>query len=148
MDDSEDFSNVVTVKLKEDSRGFRRKDDITFTATEWNTQEIALKPGSGKTWYVSKIKAWTNEKPTANTNEGSKVSIEISVGDSADIISKLDQSLVIQDNYKTCGVSIDCMELFNQRLKVTDSQAGVIVEGVKEGTTMPTMYLEVEGVEE
>ena len=148
MNDSEDFTKVIIAKLKEDLPGFRQRDDVQFTSDDPDLKDITLQPATGKTWYLSKIKVWTDEKPTDNTNEGSKVGAVLSILGAAGDIATVVQSEVIQDNYHTCSISIDCIAKYGQRLKVVRGTNSIYVDGVKTGTTTPTMYLEVEGVEE
>jgi len=148
MDDSEDFTSVITAKLKEDLPAFRQRDSIQFAVTNPDTKTVTLEPGAGKTWYISKIRIWTDEKPTDNGLEGSKVSAVISISGGAGDIALLDQSEVIDILYKTCSISINCMKTFGQRLKVINGENTIYVEGAKTGVEQPTMYLEIEGVEE
>jgi len=148
MDDSEDFSRVITAKLKEDLPGFRQRDSIQFAADAPDEKEITLQPLTGKTWYLSKIRVWTDEKPTDNSNEGSKVDAILSIVGGCGEIAKVKQDWIIQDNYHTCSISMDCMETFGQRLKVEHGVHTVYVGGTKQGATQPKIYLAIEGVEE
>lgn len=148
MNDSEDFTKVIIAKLKEDLPGFRQRVSVQFDADNMDTQQVLLQPGSGKTWYLSKIRVWTDEKPIDSGSEGSKVDVVLTITGAAGDIAELDQSEVIQDNYHTCSISINCITKYGQRLKVKQGDNTVQLNGTKTGTTTPTMYLEVEGVEE
>lgn len=120
---------------------------VQFTAATPETKTLQLSPASGKTWHISKIKAWTDEKPTDNTNEGSKTDIDVYINGTAKKILKRYASLQIDDKTRTCGISCDCEKQFGQRLKITETTNGVYVSATKTGTGTHTLHLEVEGTE-
>lgn len=121
---------------------------VAFTAADPNTKTLSRSPGTGKVWYVSKIKAWTSEKPSDNANAGSKVDIDLYINGITKKIAKSYASEQIGATYRTCGIMIDCEAVFGQRLKITDTANGVYISAVKTGSSTPTLYLEVEGTEE
>lgn len=124
------------------------KTSVAFAATDPDTKTLSRSPGTGKVWYVSKIKAWTSEKPSDNTNAGSKVDIDICINGTTKKIAKSYASEQIGTTYRTCGIVIDCKAVFGQRLKIVDTTNGVYISAAKTGSSTPTLYLEVEGTEE
>ena len=123
------------------------KTSVTFTAANPETKTLQKSPAAGKTWYLSKIKAWTNETPSDNTNAGSKVDIDIFINGTTKKIAKSYESEQIGATYNTCGIFIDCQSTFGQRLKITENTNGVYVSATKAATSTPTLYLEIEGTE-
>jgi len=123
------------------------QDSVAFAATDPQTKTLSLSPAAGKTWYVSKIRAWTDEAPPDNTNAGSKTDIDIYINGTTKQIAKSYSTLQIGTTYRTCGIAIDCLSVFGQRLKITDTTNGVYISATKTGSGTHTLYLEVEGVE-
>ncbi len=123
------------------------KTSVAFTATDPETKTLQLSPGAGKTWYLEKIRAWTDEAPYDNSNAGSKTDIDIYINGTTKKIAKSYASEQIGSTYRTCGIAIDCLQRFGQRLKITENTNGVYVSATKTGAGTHTLYLEVEGTE-
>lgn len=124
------------------------KTSVAFAADDPNTKTLSRSPAAGNVWYISKIKAWTSEKPSDNTNAGSKVDIDLYINGTTKKIAKSYASELIGVTYRTCGICIDCETVFGQRLKITDTTNGIHISATKTGSSTPTLYLEVEGTEE
>lgn len=123
------------------------KTSVQFTAADPETKTLQLSPAAGKSWRLSKIKAWTDEAPPDNTNAGSKTDIDIFINGTTKQIAKRYASLMIGATYRSSGISIDCESVFGQRLKITETTNGVYITATKTGAGTHTLYLEVEGVE-
>lgn len=123
------------------------KTSVAFTATDPQTKTLQLSPASGKTWYLSKIKTWTTEKPSDDTNAGSKTDIDLYINGTAKKIAKSYATDQIYAGFRTCGISIDCEALFGQRLKIVETTNGVYISATKTGSGTHTLYLEIEGTE-
>ena len=125
-----------------------QQTSVQFTAADPETKTLQLSPASGKTWRLSKIRAWTDEAPPDNTNVGSLTDIDIFINGTTKQIAKRYSSLMIGATYRTCGIAIDCESVFGQRLKITETTNGVYITATKTGTGTHTLYLEVEGNEQ
>ncbi len=123
------------------------KTSVDFTSGDPQTKTLSLSPDTGKVWYVKKIAAWTDEAPPDNTNAGSKTNIDIFINGTTQDIAKSYETEQIGSTYNTCGIFIDCLSHFGQRLKITDTSNGVHVSATKTGATTHTLYLKIEGVE-
>lgn len=123
------------------------KTSVLFTSADPETQTLEISPAAGKTWLITKIRAWTDEAPSDNTNAGSKVDIDIYINGTSDQIAKSYESEQIGTTYNTCGIAIDCESLFGQRLKITETTNGIYISATKTGSSTPTLYLQVEGTE-
>jgi hypothetical protein len=53
------------------------KTSVAFTAADPETKTLQLSPASGQEWHLSNIRAWTDEAPFDNTNDGSKTDIDV-----------------------------------------------------------------------
>lgn len=136
----------LNINRNPDNKVYERTS-VDFAATDPDTKTLSKSPASGKVWYVSRIKAWTNEKPSDNTNEGSKVDIDIYINGTTKKIAESHASDQIGTTYRTCGIALDCEKRFGQRLKITETTNGVYVSAAKTGASTPKLYLEVEGTE-
>ena len=123
------------------------KTSVQFTAADPETKTLQLSPASGKTWRLSKIKAWTDEAPPDNTNAGSLTDIDIFINGTTKQIAKRYATEMIGATYRSSGISINCESVFGQRLKITETTNGVYITATKTGAGTHTLYLEVEGVE-
>ena len=123
------------------------KTSVAFTAADPETKTLQLSPGAGKIWYLDTIKVWTDEAPYDNSNTGSKTDIDIFINGITKKIAKSYASEQIGNTYKTCGIVIDCLQRFGQRLRITENTNGVYVSATKTGAGTHTLYLEVEGTE-
>lgn len=123
------------------------RTSVQFTAADPETKTLQLSPPAGKTWYVSRIKAWTDEAPPDNANAGSKTDIDIHINGTSKLISKSYASEQIGATYRTCGLSIFCKNRFGQRAKITETTNGVYVTATKTGAGTHTLHLEVKGTE-
>ena len=123
------------------------KTSVTFSAADPETKTLQLSPATGKTWYLRKIRAWTDEAPFDNSNAGSKTDIDIFINGATKKIAKSYASEQVGSTYRTCGIAIDCLQRFGQRLKITENMNGVYVSATKTGAGTHTLYLEVEGTE-
>ena len=120
---------------------------IQFTAANPETKTLQLSPAAGKTWRLSKIRAWTDEAPPDNANVGALTNLDIFINGTTKKIAKRYASDMIGATYRTCGIAVDCEQKFGQRLKITETTNGVCVTATKTGTGTHTLYLEVEGTE-
>ena len=118
---------------------------VAFTATDPQTKTLQLSPPAGKTWYLEKIKAWTDEAPPDNTNVGSLTDIDLYINGTAKKIIKRYASEMIGTGFRSSGVAINCQQRFGQRLKITETTNGVYCSATKTGAGTHTLYLEVEG---
>lgn len=123
------------------------KTSVDFAADNPDTKTLQLSPAAGKTWYVNKIRAWTDEAPPDNTNAGSLTDIDICINGTAKAIAKRYATEMIGATYRSSGIAIDCKERFGQRLKITENTNGVYITATKTGTGTHKLYLEVEGTE-
>jgi len=123
------------------------KTSISFTATDPQTKTLSLSPAAGKTWHISKVRAWTDEAPPDNTNAGSKTDIDIYINGTSDQIAKSYESEQIGSTYNTCGIAIDCLSTYGQRLVITETANGVYITATKTGSGTHKLYLQVEGTE-
>lgn len=123
------------------------KTSVNFTASDPETKTLELSPSSGKTWLLSKIKAWTDEDPSDNTNVGSKTDIDLYINGTSKKIARSYATDQVHAGFRTCGISLDCQSHFGQRLKITTTTNGVYISASKTGTGTHTLYLEVEGTE-
>jgi len=123
------------------------KTSVQFTAADPETKTLQLSPASGKTWHIDTIRAWTDERPSDDTNNGAKTDIDIFINGTTKKIAKHYASEMIGATYRTSGIAFDCKERFDQRLKITETTNGVYVSATKTGTATPTLFLEVEGTE-
>ena len=123
------------------------KTSVQFTAADPETKTLQLSPASGKKWYLSKIRAWTDEAPPDNSNVGAKTDIDVYINGTSKKIGKHYTSDMIGSGYRTCGLAIDCEKSFGQRLKITATTNGVYITATKTGTGTHTLWLEVEGTE-
>lgn len=131
-------------KLENEDKVYE-KTSVDFTATDPQTKTLELSPAAGKTWFLSKIRAWTDEAPADNTNAGAKTDIDIYINGTSDQIAKSYETEQIGTTYNTCGIAIDCESLFGQRLKITETTNGVYISATKTGAGTHTLYLQVEG---
>jgi len=118
---------------------------VQFTAANPETKTLQLSPPAGTIWYLTAIKAWTDEAPPDNTNAGALTDIDIYINGTAKKIVKRYASEMIGTTYRSSGIAIDCGQRFGQRLKITETTNGVYVSATKTGTGTHTLYLEVEG---
>lgn len=123
------------------------KTSVQFAAMDPQTKTLQLSPAAGKTWYIEKIKAWTDEAPPDNTNAGSKTDIDLFINGTAKQVAKSFSTEQIGTTYRTCGISICCSRIFGQRLKITETTNGIYITATKTGSGTHTLYLEVEGTE-
>jgi hypothetical protein len=123
------------------------KTSVAFTSSDPQTKTLSLSPAAGKTWFISKIRAWTDEAPPDNTNAGSKTDIDLYVNGTTNQIAKSYETEQIGTTYNTCGIAIDCISLFGQRLKITNTSNGVHLSATKTGSGTHTLYLQVEGTQ-
>lgn len=123
------------------------KTSVQFTAANPETKTLQLSPEAGKTWFLSKIKAWTDEAPPDNTNAGALTDIDIYINGTSDKIAKQYITEMIGTTYRSSGIAIDCKARFGQRLKITETTNGVYISATKTGTGTHTLYLEVEGTQ-
>ena len=121
---------------------------VQFTAADPETKTLQVSPAAGKTWRLSKIRAWTDEAPPDNTNVGALTDLDIFINGTTKKIAKRYASDMIGATYRTCGIAVDCEQKFGQRLKITETTNGVYVTATKTGTGTHTLYLEVEGTEQ
>lgn len=136
---------TVFHKRLENEAPVYEKTSVAFTSGDPQTKTLQLSPAAGKTWFLSKIKAWTSEQPDDNTNAGSKTDIDIFINGTSDQIVKSYETEQIGATYNTCAIAIDCEALFGQRLKITETTNGVYITATKTGSGTHTLYLEVEG---
>lgn len=141
-------ANPQYIRKAEGANKVWEQTSIQFAATDPQTKTLSLSPASGKTWYISKIRAHTDEAPPDNTNAGSKTDIDLFINGTTLQIAKSYSTDQIGATYRTCGIAIDCLSVFGQRLKVTDTSNGIYITATKTGSGTHTLYLEVEGVEE
>ena len=134
-------------KAEADDKVFE-STSIQFTAADPETKTLQLSPAAGKTWRLSKIRAWTDEAPPDNTNVGALTDLDIYINGTTKKIAKRHASDMIGSGYRTCGIAVDCEQKFGQRLKITETTNGVHVTATKTGTGTHTLYLEVEGTEQ
>lgn len=123
------------------------KTSIQFSATDPETKTLQLSPASGKTWYLTQIRAWTDEAPPDNGNAGSKTDIDLHINGTTKKIAKSYASEQIGATYRTCGLGLYCEDRFGQRLKITETTNGVYVTATKTGAGTHTLYLEVKGTQ-
>jgi len=124
-----------------------KKTSVAFTAADPETKTLQLSPAAGKVWHLDNIRAWTDEAPFDNTNDGSKTDIDLSINGTTKKIAKSYASEQIGSTYRTCGIAINCSKKFGRRLKITETTNGVYVAATKTGSGTHTLYLEVEGTE-
>ena len=134
-------------RTEADDKAFEQTS-VQFTAADPETKTLQLSPAAGKSWRLSKVKAWTDEAPPDNTNAGAKTDIDIYINGTVKKIAKMYSSLAIGATYRTGGIAIDCEQVFGQRLKITETTNGVYVTAVKTGGGTHTLYLLVEGTEQ
>lgn len=134
-------------KRLEDEAPVFENDSVSFTSADPETKTLELSPDSGKTWFISKIRAYTDEAPSDNTNAGSKCDLDLFINGTSIHILKSYESEQIGDTYNTCGIAIDCESLFGQRLKITETTNGVYLTATKTGSSTPKLFLQVEGTE-
>mgnify|MGYP000091148967 CR=1 FL=1 len=79
------------------------KTSVHFGATDPETKTLQLSPAAGKTWYIEKFKAWTDEAPPDNTNEGSKTDIDLYINGTTKKVAKSYASEQIGNTYRTSG---------------------------------------------
>ena len=123
------------------------KTSVAFDATDPQTKTLQLSPAAGKTWYIEKIRAWTDEAPPDNTNAGAKTDIDLYINGTTKQIAKSYSTDQIGATYRTCGISLSCLHRYGQRLKITETTNGVYITATKTGSGTHTLYLEVEGTE-
>lgn len=121
------------------------KTSVQFDATDPQTKTLQLSPAVGKIAYIDTIRAWTDEAPFDNTNAGSKTDIDLYINGTSKKIAKSYASEQIGTTYRTCGLAIDCVQRFGQRLKITETTNGIYISATKTGSGTHTLYLEVEG---
>lgn len=122
------------------------KTSVQFTAANPETKTLQLSPAAGKTWYLTRIKAWTNEKPPDDA-VGSQTDIDVFINGTTKQIAKSYASEQIGATYRTCGLCMYCSRRFGQRLKITENTNGVYITATKTGTATHTLYLEVKGTQ-
>jgi len=118
---------------------------VQFDADDPQTKTLQLSPDAGETWFLDKIRAWTDEAPPDNSAAGAKTDIDIYINGTADKIAKRYASEMIGTTYRSSGISIDCKTTYGQRLKITETTNGVYVSATKTGSGTHTLYLEVQG---
>jgi len=123
------------------------KTSIAFTAADPETKTLQLSPVSGKVWHLHSVRAWTDEAPPDNANDGSKTDIDVYINGTTKKIAKRYASEMIGTTFRSSGIAIDCKERFGQRLKITETTNGVYLSATKTGSGTHTLYLEVEGTE-
>lgn len=123
------------------------KTSIQFTSSDPETKTLQLSPAAGKTWYLTRIKAWTDEAPPDNTNAGSKTDIDLYINGTSKKIAKSYASEQIGATYRTCGLGVRCDNRFGQRLKITETTNGVYITATKTGAGTHTLHLEVKGTQ-
>lgn len=124
------------------------KTSVDFTAADPETKTLELSPPSGVVWHLTKIRAWTDEAPPDNTNAGAKTDIDIFINGTSEQIAKEYSTEKIGATYRTCGIAIDSITLFGQRLRITETTNGVYITATKTGSGTHALYLQVEGTEE
>lgn len=133
-------------KLENEDKVYE-KTSVQFTAANPETKTLQLSPAAGKVWHLERVKAWTTEKPTDDSNAGSKTDIDIYINGTNKKIFKNYASEQIGATYRTCGCSCCCLCVFGQRLKITETTNGIYLTATKTGAGTHTLYLEVEGTE-
>jgi len=134
-------------KQLEDEAPVFENDSVSFSSTDPDTKTLQLSPESGKTWFITKIRAYTDEAPGDNTNEGSKCDLDLYINGTSIHILKSYESEQIGATYNTCGIAVDCQSSFGQRLKITETTNGIYLTATKTGSSTPELFLEVEGTE-
>lgn len=140
-------ANPQWIKKAEAEDKVYEKASIQFDAADPQTKTLQLSPASGKTWYLSKIRAWTDEAPPDNTAAGSLTDIDIFINGTTKQIAKRYATEMIGSTYRSSGISLDLNSLFGQRLKITETTNGVYITATKTGSGTHTLYLQVEGTE-
>jgi len=135
------------IKRAEAEAAVYEKTSVQFTATDPETKTLQLSPAAGKTWYLTQIKAWTDEAPPDNANAGSKTDIDLYINGTSKKISKSYASDQVGSTFRTCGLSLFCENRFGQRLKITETTNGVYISATKTGAGTHTLRLEVKGTE-
>ncbi|KKL66776.1 hypothetical protein LCGC14_2141580, partial [marine sediment metagenome] len=157
MNETEDYNGVSVVypgisravpaflEYAEQGNPVFEKTSVQFDADDPQTKTLSISPASGKVWYIKRISAWTDEAPPDNTNAGSKTDIDIYINGTTQNIAKSYETEQVGTTYNTCGIALNCVYIFGQRLKITDTSNGIHISATKTGAGTHTLYLQVEG---